>query len=274
VVIPIPRGEDLFIILCLGAKRSGDVYTPVDLRLLSLVADKVSTQLLQFDQAEVIRQGRVMQEALRRYVPGAIVDQVMRGQELEVGEREVSILFVDIRGYTSITEDQRPEEIFSTVNRYTETVSDVIRQHNGSVVEFNGDGMMAVFGAPQELPEKERAAVEAAHGIVQAVGTIRPAGSDPDAQPLFVGVGIATGKAFVGNIRSVDRLIWTAVGNATNLASRLQTLTRELGASIVIDTRTRNAAGHVAADFERREHVQIRGRRRAEDVYIFPLGAR
>jgi adenylate cyclase len=98
--------------------------------------------------------------------------------------------------------------------------------------------MMAVFGAPEALAKKEQAAVEAGRRIVDSM----PEG-------LAVGVGIATGPAFVGSIRSTDRLIWSAVGSTTNLASRLQALTREFGASLALDATTRERAGYVCADF-------------------------
>jgi adenylate cyclase len=88
---------------------------------------------------------------------------------------------------------------------------------------------------------------------------------------LAVGVGVATGEAFVGSIRSTDRLIWSAVGSTTNLASRLQSLTRELGASIAIDETTRERAGYVCADFVRHESVTIRGRLGRFDVFALPL---
>ncbi len=214
-----------------------------------------------------------MQEQLRRYVPGAVAEQLASGAELTTGEREVSVLFVDIRGYTSFSETRRAEEIFSTVNRYTETVSQIVQKHAGSVVEFNGDGMMAVFGAPRELAHKERAAVEAGYEIVEAVGALPVEDQEGRRTKLSVGVGIATGEAFVGNIQAVDRMIWTAIGNTTNLAARLQSLTRDLDAAMVIDLATWRAAGEVASDFERREAVPIRGRRHSEDVYLVPLGS-
>jgi adenylate cyclase len=84
---------------------------------------------------------------------------------------------------------------------------------------------------------------------------------------------LATGKAFVGNIQSVDRLIWTAIGNTANLGARLQSLSRDLNAAIVIDATTWAAAGESAADFERHEQMPIRGYRQAEDVYALPLTA-
>ncbi len=88
---------------------------------------------------------------------------------------------------------------------------------------------------------------------------------------LSVGVGIATGEAFVGNIQAVDRLIWSAIGNTTNLAARLQGLTRELNASLVIDRGTWERAENAATEFEKRSDVPIRGRREAQDVYMLPM---
>jgi class 3 adenylate cyclase len=266
VVVPVRQGEALPAFLCLGPKRSGDVYTSTDLSLLAAVAETVSQQLQRFDQESVTREALAMQQSLRRYVPGAIAEQLAGGTELASGEREVTVLFVDLRGYTGFAESRRAEEIFGAVNRYTETVSEIVRRHAGSVVEFNGDGMMAVFGAPRELAHKERAAVEAGREIVAAVGSLRVDGTQ-----LSVGVGIATGEAFVGNIRAVDRMIWSAIGNTTNLAARLQGLTRELDAAVVIDSATWQQAESAAAGFEKRPAVPIRGRRETQDVFVLAL---
>jgi class 3 adenylate cyclase len=106
---------------------------------------------------------------LRRYVPGSIAEEIVGGGSLEEGEREVTVLFVDVRGYTGFAQDRAAPEIFASVNRYTRAVSEAVRGQGGSIVEFNGDGMMTVFGAPQALPQKERAAVLAAREIARAV---------------------------------------------------------------------------------------------------------
>jgi class 3 adenylate cyclase len=267
VVIPVRRDEKLVAFVCLGTKRSGDVYTSTDLSLLAAVGDKVSSELARFDEAEVASQREAMHQAMRRYVPGAIKVRVERGEELRTEEQEISILFVDIRGYTSYSEGHRAEEIFSTVNRYTEAVSGVVQRRRGTIVEFNGDGMMAVFGAPDRIPNKEGAALEAGREIVTAV---REAGLGDD-EPLEVGVGIATGPAFVGDIQSVDRVIWSAIGNTTNLAARLQSLTRDLDASIVIDQITRDAVGPGSADFKEHADTRIRGRTEPQTIYSLPL---
>ena len=273
VLIPVSRLEQLMAFACLGPKRSGDVYTPTELALLGTIGSRVAAELARFDSDELVRQGQEMQAALRRYVPGAVADELDSAKQMRSGKSEVSVLFVDIRGYSSISESRAPEEIFSLVNRYTEAVSEVIRRHAGSIVEFNGDGMMAVFGAPHDLAAKERAAVEAAREIPEALASVHISNPAGEEQELSVGIGIATGEAFVGNIRAVDRLIWSAIGNTTNRASRLEALTRDLDAAVVVDEATWRAASDSCADFSKRPGVKIRGYSEPCDVYLLPLAS-
>ncbi len=269
VVLPIRHGDDLAAFQCLGEKRSGDVYTSADVALLAAIADKLGAAFQHFDETARYDEAREMQDALRRYVPGAVAEGIERGIDLEPKEAEVTVLFVDIRGYTTLSEKRLPETIFSTINEYTEMVSRIARGYGGTVVEFNGDGMMTVFGAPEQLADKEHASVASAREIVRGVAALRLA----DGATLSAGVGISTGPAFVGNIRAVDRLIWSAIGNTTNLAARFQGLTRDLEASIVVDAITFARAGEAAQDFESRGAVQIRGCRELKEVYSLALDA-
>jgi adenylate cyclase len=197
-------------------------------------------------------------------VPGSLAERIERGDALDAGEREVSVLFVDIRGYTSLAAERRADEVFSFVSRYTRAVGEVVQRHGGTIVEFNGDGMMAVFGAPGTLAAKERAAVEAALALVR---DLRASGSTAG-PPLRVGVGIATGPAYVGSIQSVDRAIWSAIGSTTNLAARLEQLTRELDAVIAVDRATHAASGEAVKDFVALAGVRIRGREQPEDIFV------
>jgi class 3 adenylate cyclase len=270
VLMPLRRGEVLAGFLYLGAKQSGDIYTSTDLARLMAVGSAISARLLAFDENAVIAEARTMQDMLRRYVPGAIADRLLAGEELESGEREVSVMFVDIRGYTQLAQGRRAEEIFSLVNRYTRKVSEIVRAHGGSVVEFAGDGLMAVFGAPQDLEHKEQAAAQTAREICRAVTGLAMEGGDGPRSAISVGVGIATGLAFVGNIQATDRLIWSAIGNTTNLAARLQALTRDLGAAIVVDDTTRLRARQLTADFREHRETAIKGRQNTETVYALP----
>lgn len=270
VLLPLVRGGALAGILALGEKHSGDVYTATDVSLLAAVADKVSGELQRFDLGEIVQKERAMRESLGRYVPARVAAQLATGREVEGGEREITVLFVDIRGYTTYSEGKDTERVFSVINRYTEHVSNVVHDHGGTVVEFLGDGVMAVFGAPEALPNHARAAVGAARAIVDVVRTLA-LGGDRDTPPIAVGVGLATGQAFVGNIRAADRLIYTAVGDTVNLASRIQGLTRELSAAIAVDAATYTAAGDAAHGFSSHPGARVRGRAEAVDLWLLPL---
>jgi class 3 adenylate cyclase len=260
VLLPIRRGAGLAAFACLGRKRSGDIYTHEEMALLAALANRCSELFTKLSTEALLEEARALQHSLRRYVPGAVAEEILSGRDLAPEEREVSVLFVDIRGYSSFAERRRADEIFSTLNTYTETVSGSVMARGGSVVEFNGDGMMAVFGAPKALEGKESAAVAAAREVVDSI-----------TGELSVGVGIATGPAYVGSIRAADRWIWSAVGNTTNLAARLQALTRSLDASIAIDEATRERADGMCADFVLHPGIAIRGRSDRQDVFTLPL---
>jgi class 3 adenylate cyclase len=260
VLIPTRRRETLDAFTCLGRKRSGDIYTPAELALLGAVASASSEVLKRLSDSEVLEQSRAMQASLRRYVPGAIAQQLESGRDPQAGEREVTVLFVDLPGYGSGSDKRPVEDVFSTMNEHSERVSRIVHAHGGAVLELHGDGMMAVFGAPEPLAAKERQAVEAAREIV-----------DSAPEGLAVGLGIATGLAYAGNIRAVDRWIWSVIGETTNLAARLQALTRDLGASIAIDEVTRRRAGYVCADFALHREVSVRGGIGRIDVFVLPL---
>ncbi len=268
ILVPVARGGHGQALLAMGEKQSGDVYTPTDLALLSAVGANLATELERFGREQVLEEARTMHAALKRYVPGAIAAQIEKGADLEPGERDVTVLFVDIRGYTQYSEGRGASEIFSTVNEYTGMVSDQVSKAGGAVVEFNGDGMMVVFGAPVALEHKEKAAISCALAIVGEMPEL-------DLEPgvtLQVGVGVATGAAFVGNIRAVDRDIWSAIGNTTNLAARLQSMTRELSASVVVDAETWSKGRHQHLPFAQHRGVRVRGRSEPRDLWSLPLG--
>jgi class 3 adenylate cyclase len=266
VLLPILRDQEITAVLCLGQKRSGDVYTRSDLEILRTIGEKASDQVRTLDERRKRLREQERYERLRRYVPGALAERMGRDETLEEGEREVTVLFVDIRGYSTFAERRQVDAVFSVVNRYTETVTGVVTRWGGVVVEFNGDGMMAVFGALDPLPDKERAALRSAREIVEQMPVL---GSFAGGK-LEVGVGIATGPAFVGSIHGVDRLIWTALGKTTNLAARLQSHTRELDAWIVIDSFTHEACPDELHDFQPHERFPIRGLLTPQDLFALP----
>jgi class 3 adenylate cyclase len=258
-LVPIAHGAELTGFVALGPKASGDVYTATDRALLSAIGSALATSLARLGEKELLREARVREERLSRYVPAAFASELSRGPAPDAGEREVTVLFADLRSYSRSAHGRAPEEVFAAVSRYTQIVTGPVVRHGGTVVEFAGDGIMAVFGAPDPLAEKERAAVLAALEIVESMRGVElfPGAARDEAPPM--GIGIATGLAFVGTIHSFDRDIWSAIGSTTNLASRLQSLTRDLDAWIAIDDASRERAGDAAAPFHPRSRMAIRG---------------
>lgn len=271
VLVPLSRAGQVAAILALGEKASGDVFTPTDLALLAAVADRVAAALERMDERALREAERSLHDRLRSYVPAAVADELRRGAPIEPGEREVSVLFVDVRGYTRFAAGRRADEIFRAVNVYTQEVSACVLAHGGAVVEFHGDGLLAVFGAPAALAEKERAAVEAGAEIYARVGGLVIGDAEGEPVRLSVGVGIATGPAYVGDVQAVDRRIWGCLGNTTNLAARLQALSRDLDAAIVVDEATHARGGPIAMAMQRVPHVSVRGRSDELDVYVQPM---
>lgn len=271
LILPLGDSEPMAAFACLGEKQSGDVFTATDRALLSSVADKVTDELRRFGRAALQQQEREVAMRLRSYVPGAIADRITEGAELSPGERDVTVLFVDLRGFMNFSERQAPDAIFRAINEYTRAVSGIVREHGGAVTEFHGDGLMAVFGAPDSLQEKERAAVKAARIIVSRIPELPVRDGTGQPRLLQVGIGIASGAAYVGNVEAVDRSIWVALGNTTNLASRLESLTRDLDASIAVDDSTRLAAGSECAGFVRHIAQAVKGRSDPINVHALPL---
>ncbi len=160
---------------------------------------------------------------VRRYLPPALVDSLPAVEQLQLGgaRQTISILFGDVRGFSDYSARQEPEMVVDAINRYFTVAADAILLHAGIIDKFMGDAVMALFNTPF-LPQQDHAlrAVRAALAIkydLIALREVLPAG-----QQLQVGIGIHTGEAVLGNIGSPDRLDFSAIGDAVNLAKRLQ----------------------------------------------------
>ena len=245
-----------------GAKGSGDVFVASDLALLSSVSHVGSQQWAKAARSDV-------NALVTRYVPHALLAAAVSGQTTHEGEQEVTVLFIDIRGYSSYAEKREPKEVFKMVSAYTLSASQLILEHGGTVVDFNGDGMMALFGAPGRVDGKEASAVRAAQALVDAMRDELPAAVlAPVRSPI--GVGVATGTAFVGSVSSAGHAFWTALGAVTNRAARLQALTRELECDVVIDRTTyQRASADLMAGFVLHPHVALRGHAQRIDLYAY-----
>ncbi len=167
---------------------------------------------------------RFVKELFGRYISPQIAREIVSradAGELHLGgeEREVSVLFADIRGFTSISEQLSPEAIVNMLNTYLSVVADAVVQHDGIVNKFAGDNIMAVWNAPQSQPEHALLAVRAAWEAQQKLAELRQ--RDSRSLPVQFGIGINTGVALAGNIGSAGRSEYTVIGDSINTASRI-----------------------------------------------------
>ncbi len=205
-----------------------------------------------------------------RYVSPEVVRQLMETEDtIELGgeRREVSVLFSDIRGFTSLSEEIDPSELVGQLNDYFAEMVDAVELEQGMLDKFIGDGMMAIFGAPLEQPDHAERAVRVALDMQERLERLNREREAAGLEPLGMGIGIHSGVAVVGNVGSPRRRVdFTAIGDTVNLAARLEAATKNLGVALVVSEVTaRMAAG--AFQFGQIGSIVVKGRRQATEVF-------
>jgi adenylate cyclase len=191
-------------------------------------------------------------------------------------ERELTILFADIRSFSTFSESHTPREVVALLNNYFERVVPVIEKHGGTLNQYMGDGMMVLFGAPTAYKDHAERAVRAAVEMVRLVHANAALWEELGRPGLRIGVGINTGKVVVGVVGSKNRLDYTAIGDATNTAARIEALNKEFHSEILISEATRAAmgeekAGRLGCQAEGRE-VFVKGKQVKLTVYAVEAG--
>jgi adenylate cyclase len=205
---------------------------------------------------------------LGRFLPRALVDAAFRNPiaALDPKAVEATVLVSDMRGFTSLAETRPPEEVLELLNRLQGSLAACVKKHGGVVDKFMGDGMLAVFGAPEPLPDHAERAILAARDIRQAVREINDA--SPRSIPLRIGIGIHSGSLVAGCLGGGERLEFTVVGDAVNTASRLESMTKEKGIGLLLSGETAALLGSLELlDLGK---VVVRGRRRPLAIYTLP----
>jgi class 3 adenylate cyclase len=207
-----------------------------------------------------LREREALQDTFGRFVSQDVAEAVLAGRVPLHGElREVSILFQDIRGFTSLSEQTRPDALLRLINEFFTEMVAAVESYGGTVKQFTGDGVMALFGAPVALPEAPAQAVKAALAMLDRLEILNQRRMARGDVPLRIGIGIHTGEVVAGCIGPDTRVEYGVVGDAVNLASRVQDLTKQLGAAVLITAAT---AARLDKDFRlgQRAVLPIRGK--------------
>jgi adenylate cyclase len=212
---------------------------------------------------------RQVRRTFAHYLSDQVIERLLAHPEnlRPGGERRVlSVLFSDIRGFTTLAEGLEPEVLTELLNGYLTPMTDLVLRNEGLLDKYIGDALMAVFGAPVPLPEHAAAACTTALEMGAALEVLRPTWRALGLDGPEIGVGINTGPMSVGNMGSARRFDYTVVGDHVNLASRLEGLNKVFGTRILVSESTRQAAGE-GFTFREVARVAVKGRREAVRVF-------
>ncbi|MFB3090237.1 MAG: CHASE2 domain-containing protein, partial [Gammaproteobacteria bacterium] len=179
-----------------------------------------------------------------QYIPPDLIDEMNFNEDsysLEAENREMTVLFSDIRGFTTISEGLTPAQLSELMNAYLTPMTKIIHEKRGTIDKYMGDAIMAFWGAPLEIPNHARHALETAMDMLERLNAIRIEFIERGWSAIYIGVGLHTGMMSVGNMGSEFRMAYTVLGDAVNLGSRLEGLTKVYGVEIIVSEATRDA---------------------------------
>ena len=266
VSIALVFGEMFLFVLWIMPKYNL-IFPIVSVMLLTLLAYVLSSLYIYFVRE---KKSRRLKFAFGTYVSPEVVDQISKDPNvLQLGgqKKELTVLFSDIRGFTSYSEQLDPEEVVAMLNDYLSKMSDVILKYKGTIDKFIGDAIMAIFGAP--IAQKDHA-FKACNVALQMISELKKLNAQRIAKgdaPLEIGIGLNTGEMTVGNIGSQKRFDYTVIGDAVNLAARLESLTKQFGVNIVISEYTKNQCPADAFVYRQLPSVVVKGKEKPVGIY-------
>ncbi len=218
---------------------------------------------------EDISQEKRMKSTLYRYMTPGVAEQVMAlGEDTMMkGERkDVTVLFSDIRGYTTLTENLEADKVVEMLNAYFETMVEAVFDYEGTLDKFIGDALMAVFGAPLPLKNHAWAAIQSALDMRQRLVQFNQERVENHQPEIRIGIGISSGEVVSGNIGSQRKMEYTVIGDGVNLSSRLEGVTKEYGCDIVLSEYTYSQCKDRIWVREL-DRTQVKGKRKAVNLY-------
>lgn len=232
-----------------------DVITPLSFVLLAYSLTFVYKYFL------AGRSRNNLKNVMSKYISKSVMKDVLKNETAELGGKRayVSVLFADIRQFTSISEVYTPEEVSSLLNEYFSLIAPIIDKYNGTLNKFMGDAVMAIFGAPIEDENHAKNAVLCAEEILLEVKKLNYKWKISNKPEIRIGVAINTGYVFIGNIGSKDRMEFTVIGDSVNIASRIESLNRVYNTSFLISSSTYEKVKDIVNTIKIRD-VSIKGR--------------
>jgi len=242
-----------------------DLLGPLSLSVFSYLG------ITSFKFATEEREKRWVKNAFSHYISKEVMEEVLKDpSKLQLGgqRRILTVLFSDIRSFTTYSEKRKPEEVVSILNEYLDEMTKVVFEHKGTLDKYVGDEIMAIFGAPHYEDAKTSAqqAVIVACGMMERLSELQEKWKAEGKEPLDIGIGINTGEMVVGNMGSTLRMDYTVIGDAVNLGARLEALTRTYNNHIIISEFTYEYVKDMA-EIKPLEAVTVKGKQKPVMTY-------
>lgn len=244
MAVPLLSKGQLEAVLFLDSRQQTNAFSEKDLTILSGIAAQAAIALENAALGEQIQAEAITRAELSRFLSRAVAEAVIRGETEDLRQSrlaEVTCLFADIRGFTTLSESESPQEVVSMLNEFFTLMAGVVFRHEGNLDKFIGDCVMAVWGPPSPHSDDPARALRAALEMQDAVEVLNGSRMAAGKPPIEVGIGVNTGQAVVGYMGSTERHEFTAIGDTVNTASRLCGLAR--GGEVVANQSTVQKAG-------------------------------
>jgi adenylate cyclase len=265
--VPMLYADRLVGAMHMDSMLTTGAFTEKDLTLFQGIATQSAVAIENHRLAKNIEREAETRAQFQRLLSPNLVDQIVCGalQLDQAGSnRDVTMLFADIRGFTSMSERHAPEEMVRTLNAYFEVMVDVLFRNGGTLDKYVGDEIIGLFGAPVERPDSPVLAVRCALEMLRALDEFNHMRAAAGAEPLYVGIGVNTGPVIAGAIGSSRTLQYTVIGDAVNIASRLCSVAGPT--EVIISQSTYDLVrGEVAV--EEREPVVVKGKAKPITIY-------
>jgi adenylate cyclase len=245
------------------------IYIDLFYPLVSLVLSLVAVEAIAFNIQE--KSGKFMRGAFSSYLSGDLLDKLIKNPKaLALGgeKKELSILFSDIRGFTTISESMSPEELIKLLNRYFTPMTNAVLENGGMLDKYIGDAVMAFFNAPVDIKDHADASCITALEMIERLDALNEELALEGIKPIRIGIGINTADVVVGNMGSDTRFNYTVIGDGVNLASRVEGLTKNYGIDILI---TEFTVAKISDKFIYREIEPVKVKGKDEAVLLYQL---
>jgi adenylate cyclase len=270
VVIPFMYQDNVTGVLTLGNKKSGHFYSRDDIDLLETLSNQGAVAIENAKMAEQMKKEETVRTNLSRYLSPQIVDQIVTNDvQVDLGgdRKVVTILFSDIRDFTTITETRPADQLIQILNEYFTEMAAIIFEYQGSLDKYIGDAMVAVFGSLINLDNPVYHAVRASIQMMKRLPDLNKKWMDEFGFSMEIGIGVTTGEVFLGNIGSPERMEFTVIGDTVNVASRFSGLAK--AGQILL---TREAFQNIdGSDIKHRELPPSKVKGKSEELEVFEI---